>query len=241
MAFRFKWVPFAATVLLVALGVSLGQWQDRRAAEKTATEARLQAGGAAAPLLLGAAAVPAAEAEFRRVRVTGEFVAGWPLYLENRPYKNGTGFYLLMPFRIAGSEQHVLVARGWLPRNMAQREQIAPYGTPPGTVTLEGVVRRNPGHVYQLGSAPALKPHAIVQNAGVEEVAAASGLRMQPFIIEQTAPAGAGDTGLVQDWPAPATGVDKHRGYAFQWYALAVMAALFFVVTGFRRGNNRGK
>jgi hypothetical protein len=33
MAFRFKWVPFAATVLLVALGVSLGQWQERRAAE----------------------------------------------------------------------------------------------------------------------------------------------------------------------------------------------------------------
>eukprot|EP01032_Pedospumella_encystans_P022491 gene22491-25485_t len=56
--------------------------------------------------------------------------------------------------------------------------------------------------------------------AGVAEVAAASGLRMQPFIIEQTAPAGAGDSGLSHDWPAPATGVDKHRGYAFQWYAL---------------------
>lgn len=239
MAFRFKWVPFAATVLLVALGVSLGQWQDRRAAEKSAAEARLQAGQAGAPLLLGAAAVPAAEAaklEYRRVRVTGQFVAGWPLYLDNRPSAKGVGFHLLMPFRIDGSDQHVLVARGWLPRNMAVREQLPPYATPSGTVTLEGVARLHPGRVMQLGTAPPLKPGAIVQNAGVAEVAAASGLRMQPFIIEQTAPAGAQDSGLSHDWPAPASGVDKHRGYAFQWYALAAMAALFFVVTGFRRG-----
>jgi cytochrome oxidase assembly protein ShyY1 len=88
----------------------------------------------------------------------------------------------------------------------------------------------------QLGATPALKPGAIVQNAGVAEVAGASGLAMQPFIIEQTAPAGAEDSGLVHDWPAPDLGVDKHRGYAFQWYALAVMAVLFFVVTGYRRG-----
>jgi surfeit locus 1 family protein len=27
-----------------------------------------------------------------------------------------------------------------------------------------------------------------------------------------------------------------HRGYAFQWYALALMALLFFIVTGFRNG-----
>jgi len=30
--------------------------------------------------------------------------------------------------------------------------------------------------------------------------------------------------------------VEKHRGYAFQWYALAAMAFIFFVVTGIRRG-----
>jgi cytochrome oxidase assembly protein ShyY1 len=29
-----------------------------------------------------------------------------------------------------------------------------------------------------------------------------------------------------------------HQGYAFQWYALAVMALLFFVITGFKRDPN---
>ncbi|MES2257869.1 MAG: SURF1 family protein [Pseudomonadota bacterium] len=236
IAFRFKWIPFVATALLVALGVSLGQWQQRRADEKTALEARLAAGNAAAPLLVGEAPVPAAQAEFRRVRMTGTFVRDWPLYLDNRPYQGRAGFYLLMPFKVAGSGMHVLVARGWLPRNMAERDKLPDYGTPSGTVTLEGVARLGVGHVMQLGSAPPLRPGAIVQNADVAQVAAGSGLALQAFIVEQGAPAGPDDTGLVHDWPAPASGVDKHRGYAFQWYGLAAMAFLFFVVTGFRRG-----
>jgi len=32
--FRFKLIPFVATVLLVTLGIQLGNWQERRAAQK---------------------------------------------------------------------------------------------------------------------------------------------------------------------------------------------------------------
>jgi cytochrome oxidase assembly protein ShyY1 len=237
LRFRFKLVPFIATVAVVALGIALGNWQQRRAAEKTALEARLAAGNAAAPLRLGAAPLAPAAVEFRRVAVTGEFVRDWPLYLDNRPYQNRVGFYLLMPFKIAGTGMHVLVERGWLPRNMARREDLPPYETPVGTVTLQGIARLSAGHVMQLGTAPPLTPKAIVQNADPAQVAAASGLALQPFVIEQTAPAQpADDQAMVRDWPAPSLGVDKHRGYAFQWYALAAMAFIFFVVNGFRRG-----
>ena len=236
--FRFKLIPFLATVTVVALGIALGNWQLRRAAEKTALEDRLAAGNAAAPLVLGAAPLDPAQVEFRRVSVSGEFVRDWPLYLDNRPYQNRVGFYLLMPFKIAGTGMHVLVERGWLPRNAAQRDQLPPYATPTGTVTLQGIARVNAGHVMQLGTAPALQARAIVQNADPAQVAAASGLALQPFVIEQTAPArpGGDDSAMVRDWPAPSLGVDKHRGYAFQWYALAGTALTFFVVNGFRRG-----
>jgi len=237
MRFRFKLIPFMATVAVVAAGLALGNWQQRRAEEKTTLGQRLAAGNAAAPLQLEAAPMPAAQAEFRRVRVSGQFVPGWPVYLDNRPYQGRAGFYLLMPFTIAGSNMHVLVARGWLPRDPQQRDRLPAVATPPGTVTLEGTARLSAGHVMQLGGAPALKPGAIVQNADQAQVAAASGLAMQPFLIEQGGAAVPGDdTQLVRDWPAPELGVDKHRGYAFQWYALAAMVLIFFVWNGFRRG-----
>jgi len=240
MRFRFKFVPFLATVAVVAAGLALGNWQRHRAEEKTALGERLAAGNAAAPLQLDASVlspVQAAQAEFRRVRVSGQFVRDWPIYLDNRPYQGRAGFYLLMPFTIAGSNMQVLVARGWLPRDPRQRDKLPAVATPQGTVTLEGSARLSAGHVMQLGSVPALKAGAIVQNADPAQVAAASGLAMQPLLIEQGGAAVPGDDSqLVRDWPAPALGVDKHRGYAFQWYALAAMALIFFVWNGFRRG-----
>jgi cytochrome oxidase assembly protein ShyY1 len=86
-----------------------------------------------------------------------------------------------------------------------------------------------------------LRPGVIVQNVTADEVAAASGLALLPFIIEQGGKNGVGaaDDGLVRDWPSPSQGADKHRGYAFQWYGLAVAAFIFFIVTGFRRGTKQ--
>jgi cytochrome oxidase assembly protein ShyY1 len=104
-------------------------------------------------------------------------------------------------------------------------------------VTITGRVRLGMGKVMQLGQPATVKPGAILQNLDTAQFAAASKLPVQPFFIEQTGPTGPGEK-LVRDWPAPALGVEKHQGYAFQWYALAVMALLFFVITGFRRGTN---
>ena len=236
-SFRFRPIPFVATLLLVALGVALGNWQGRRAADKLAIEHTLAAASALAPLALGPSADPA-QLAYRRVKATGQFVAGWPVALNNRPQDGRAGLVLVMPFRLDGSPLHVLVARGWLPRDQADVNKLPAFTTPAGTVTIEGVVKPTLGHLMQLGEAGALKPGAIVQNVDARGFAAASGLQVAPYYIEQT-----GDAGdkLARNWPAPSLGVEKHQGYQFQWYALAAMAALFFIVTGFRRGPDSNK
>ena len=238
IAFRFKAVPFAAALVVVALGVALGRWQDRRADEKLAVAHELASGSAGAPLVVGDGPLPLERAQFHRVTATGTFVADWPVYLDNRPLNGRAGLTVLMPFRIDGSATHVLVARGWLPRDAADRQRIPPYPTPPGTITITGVAKPTAGHVMQLGDAPPLKPGALVQNADVAQVAEASNLRLQPFVLEQTSADGS-ETVLVRDWPQPDLGVDKHRGYAFQWYALALTAFLFFIINGLRGGTKQ--
>ena len=231
--FRFRLIPFIATVLLVALGISLAQWQTRRGDQKQAIENAIRQRGVEAPFQLGAATKNADKLEYRRVTVRGEFVSGWPIYLDNRSYKGTPGFYVLMPLKIANSEVHVLVERGWLPLNPQNRAILLPYPTPAGVVDVEGVVRSRVGRVLQLGQPAALKPGAIVQNLDIAALATVSNLQMQPLLIEQT---GNNKDGLVRDWTSPSLGIQMHRGYEFQWYALAVMAFLFFVVTGCRQG-----
>jgi len=226
-------------LVLVALGIALGNWQTRRAAEKTALQATLDQRTKAPPLALGAAAVDPAAVQYRRVIVTGEFVPSWPVFLDNRPLEGRSGFVLLMPFRIAGAHKYVLVARGWLARDPGGHVRIPKFDTPAGSVTIEGSAVPRPARVMQLGPPPRLAPGAIVQNVEVGEVARASGLDLQPFLLEQTGPDGprAAGEALVRKWPAPGIDVDRHKGYAFQWYALALMAFLFFVITGFRSGS----
>jgi cytochrome oxidase assembly protein ShyY1 len=235
LRFRFRVIPFLATVLLVALGIVLGNWQQGRAAQKIALRDKLAQRSAEPPLELGPLVTPLEPLEYRRVRVTGQFVSGWPVFLDNRPFQGRSGFYLLMPFKIAGSDTHVLVARGWLPADPTVHTRLPVYTTPAGEVTVEGVVTGSVGHVLQLGAAAGLHPDAMVQNLEPGAFAQASGLKVQPFFVEQTGPQEQGGA-LVREWPAPSTGIEKHKGYAFQWYALAAMAFLFFVITGFRSG-----
>ena len=77
----------------------------------------------------------------------------------------------------------------------------------------------------ELGDGPPLAPGAAVQNLTPQALAQASGLRLLPFLVQQTLPATPADL-MARDWPLPEAGIDKHRGYAFQWYALAALALL---------------
>lgn len=244
-AFRFRPIAFAAALVVAIIGILLGNWQQGRAAYKTELQARQQALAALAPLDITPSTAAGPELEFRSVRLHGEFVTDWPVFLANRPMGSGakaqSGFYLAMPFRIAGSDTHVLVLRGWLPRPAgAEYGKLPAYATPAGPLMLKGRVVLTAGKVMDLGEGPPLAPGALVQNLTPEALAQASGLKMQPFLVQQTGAAGRRDA-LARDWPAPDAGIDKHRGYAFQWYALAALALLFYVITGFRRGSRTNR
>lgn len=231
--FRFRWASFFATAIVVVICVSLGQWQLSRAHGKERIENSIKLRDVMLPIALEDIREEAGSAEFRHVFVKGEFIQNWPIYLDNRPQNGEAGFYLLMPFKVAGTDKYVLIMRGWLKRDISERTKLKLTPVPVGGIEIQGVIRNDPGKVFQLGTDAPVRPHAIMQNLNVAEFAQAAKLSMYPFILQQT-----NDTkdGLVRAWPRPSLGIEKHLGYAFQWYALAVTAFVFFFVTGFRRG-----
>lgn len=231
--FRFRMIPLFVTLALCMLGLTLGQWQTRRAIEKETIASSMFARGEMHTLNTFEVSADPQQLVFRRASLTGQFVDAWPLYLDNRPMNGVAGFYVLMPFKIAVSGQHVLVVRGWQPRNPANRTQIPVLKTPKGVVKLEGVVRTGVDKVMQLGVRDPLKAGAFLQNIEVLELSREMGLTMPNLVLYQT---NESFDGLKREWTLPSTGADKHRAYAFQWYALSLMAVIFFVVTGFRRG-----
>lgn len=223
-----------ATIIVIVVGLLLAQWQTRRAAEKEAVQAvRLEKFNL--PLKqLTVGDIPTAID--RRFILRGHFVDAWPLYLDNRPYQGRPGRYVLMPFKVEGLPRHIMVARGWVPLNVYDRNQLQALPTPQNLIEIEGVVRKHLDRVLELGAPQPLVAQSIMQNVELAAFEKASGLMTYPFFMEQISPM---EDGLIRDWPNPSVGVEKHKAYAFQWYALSLMAFIFFIVTGFRRGKEK--
>ena len=214
-----------ATVLGMALTVSLGRWQLDRAAQKEALQARMEAQGAKHPLdgpALLASTDPVALLHQQAV-LSGQWLAEQTLYLDNRPMHERVGFFVVTPLRLEGSQAIVLVQRGWVPRNFEERDKVPAIATPTGPVRIAGRLAPPPGKLFELGS-PSLG--AIRQNLDLKQFQAQSQLRVLPVVLMQT---GAPSEGLLRDWPAVNLGVEKHYGYALQWFGMAALMAVLYL------------
>jgi surfeit locus 1 family protein len=227
---KIRLVPALLILIVMAVTIRLGFWQRDRAHQKEALEANIARFEHAPAQTVTAAQVALKAIEYHRVRATGRFVPDLAVYLDNRPYNDQPGFYVVMPFKLTGGG-YVLVNRGWLPRNFTDRTAIAPYATPPGDVEIEGIARADASRAFELGQGGSAAHQKIRQNLDVKAYAAETGLPLQPFVIQQTSDDG---DKLVRDWPAPALGVETNYGYMLQWWGMAA-AALGFGLYAARR------
>ncbi|WP_291009546.1 SURF1 family protein [Hydrogenophaga sp.] len=222
---RRFWVVTAATVLTLAITASLGRWQLDRAAQKEALQAKVdQRSGLPALNEQSLLASSDLQAEIHRsVRLRGQWLPEASVFLDNRQMNGRTGFFLVTPLRLSGSDQAVLVQRGWTPRDFTDRSRIPVVDTPAGEVVIDGRLAPPPAKLYELGEPT---PGPIRQNIDVATMAEASGLRLLDASVMQT-----GDTedGLLREWPRVNAGVQKHYGYAVQWFALFALAALLYL------------
>lgn len=255
-----RWAPTVAALAIVVVAVLLGNWQMRRAEEKRALQSQRDAAQREPVELLAAPAAPAAPAangerpgsaapdergslDGRRVRVRGTFLPQFQVFVDNRTHRGVAGFHVLAPLRIAHSDRHVLVLRGWVAGDPHKRGRLPEVRTPEEPVEIEGIALRELPRMLELAKIPPPGPgDRIWQNADLEGYARWSGLSMQPPVVrESLAPrvmGGTFDDGLVREWPQPGAGIETHLGYAFQWYALAALAAglwVHFVAFGSRR------
>jgi cytochrome oxidase assembly protein ShyY1 len=232
---RAALIPSIAAALVVALALSLGQWQSRRAVDKAAQQEARDAALAAVPLPLDGESGAVAALEGRRVAVTGLFDETHSVFLDNRTRNGVAGFHVLTPMRIgAGSPaRHVLVLRGWIARDIADRERLPPLRTPSTAVRIEGLALNElpqPIVLSAAGQAPGGDRGKIWQRFELDAYRRWSGLEVVSVLVRQTSDL---EDGLARDWVQPGGGVDRHRGYAFQWYAMAAVTAglwLWFVV-----------
>jgi surfeit locus 1 family protein len=204
-SFRPRRWACALAAAACAAGIALGNWQSGRAAEKRA-----------------------AMANEKRLELRGEFLERYTVLLDNKVNRGRPGYDVVQPLRLADG-RHVLVNRGWVAAPL-HREQLPQLRTPPGLHDIEGRVLDHFPRAYAPSGA---KPEGRVwRNVEVTTFAVWSGLKLEPYVLEQHSPLA---DGLARNWPRADAGVDKHESYALQWYLLAALSAVLFVALGIRR------
>jgi surfeit locus 1 family protein len=232
-AFHPGWAASIAAVLALAAAISLGNWQVRRAGEKLALQERLDDRSHGAPVQIPSQPVAAGAIEYSRVTVRGEFLPQHTILLDNKVHNGQVGYQVLTPLRIEGGELCVLVNRGWVAAG-PRREILPQFPTLAGTQQVEGIAVPPARRYFELG--PAVTSGPVWQNLVLGRYAAATRLTLQPFLVQQL---NVGDDGLTRIQERPDTGVNMHRGYAFQWYALGVLVVVLYVALNLKRTNGK--
>ena len=219
----------------VAAAISLGNWQTRRGHSKLAMQAQADAAERAAPLEIAtsrASIENVASGLPRRVRVSGVFDSSGTILLDNRLLGGVVGYYVITPLVIGDGLPAVLIDRGWKARTLGESPDAVI--APTGQVSIEGLAVVRPSALLELGSAPKIEVPGFWQNLDFEAYERVTKRSVARFVVRQTGSARSNQVtdGLRREWPQPASGIEKHRGYAFQWYALAALIAALTVYFG---------
>ena len=222
---RRFWLIAMAALLGLGITLSLGRWQLSRAAQKEAVASAI-AGQATLPVLTGSelAALPRPQDNlYRRVQLRGRWLSQHTVFLDNRQMEGRQGLYVITPLALEGSDAVLLVQRGWVPRNFLERSSLPQIATAPSVVNIAGRMAPPPAKLYELGQASGGR---IRQNLDTTDYSRELGLLLLPVSVQQTDNS---DDGLLRIWPRIAAGVEKHHGYAFQWFGLSALIAVLYV------------
>jgi surfeit locus 1 family protein len=164
---------------------------------------------------------------FPRVAVEGEFLPRHTVYLDNKTRRGKAGYEIVTPLKLRGSSSHVLVNRGWIEAGKT-REVLPEVRTPPGELRIEGIALDRLPRPMQLKQ----EKSRVRQSVDIAAYATETGLPLEPRVIEQHSDTG---DGLARDWAPHDAGAEKNQAYALQWYSLAALAVILFIVLSFRK------
>jgi surfeit locus 1 family protein len=236
--FSRRWI---LTTLLVLIGVGvlarLGIWQLDRLEARRAFNSRVLAQESAPLLALDPVSLSDPSLadsltgmEYRAVTVQGEYDFSNQVALRNQSWGNEWGVRLLTPLHITGSDQSILVDRGWIPAEAFKSGDWSAYDEP-GQVSVHGVLRASqskPDFGKKNDPAGTLQAWNF---ANVARIQAQTPYSLLPVYIQQ-APDPAWTSLPYRSQPELELTEGPHMGYALQWFAFAAILGVgypFFI------------
>lgn len=219
----FNWKVTLLCLLVWPFLLALGFWQLDRAGDKRQLQAHLEAQQAQPPASLSQLPITDLQ-DYRRVIARGSFDPERSWLLDNRQRNGRVGYEVIAPFYLLEGGV-ILVNRGWIAAGDSRANRPA-TNVPKGELSLFADLISPSEHPLLDAQSDEAGWPKVIMAIEPQTMARQLGKPLAPrYLRLDDASPGA----LITDWQDLSVSVQKHQGYAFQWFAMAFALALWFV------------
>ncbi len=228
--YTFRPGLISSLIVLAMLGLLLwlGVWQLNRAAHKQQLMESYQSRLDRSHVPLKSVDVSDADNHYLRVMAQGRYDATHQVLLDNQVQDGQPGYHVYTPLQIAGMESAVLVNRGWVALG-ASRQQLPEIPVDTELLSLKGRLSQPANPAIRMGNPSGEDWPRVLPYLDYDQLAAELGYALAPMIIllDPEEPGG-----FRRDWRFDFAGFgpERHRGYALQWFALALTLMILYIV-----------
>lgn len=223
-------------VLMILGMLRLGVWQLSRADEKIAIVEQLRH-KSELPALSESEflnTLDSDEFRFRKVALSGRYASQKTVFVDNQVVNGQVGYQVFTPLLIEGQSKSLMVARGFIGVGKS-RDVLPTISTENNVVSITGRLNKPPAEPPLWNDDYTVFDGARWQFLPMSHLAKQLHLDLFPLVVELAPTKAKADEQqanrrqdtLIQKWSEiDDQWVAKHKGYAFQWFAMAVA---FFV------------
>ena len=230
--FRFNWRVTAFAAVFLVLFTNLGFWQLNREVEKRQYIAERQARLGEAPLSAVDLMSATSSLVGARVVLSGGYESGLTLLKDNVVLNGQVGIEVHQLFN-EESGYNFLVNRGFVPMGRTRTDPVEIPSVENSDLHIVGSVYVSHGDTITLGESAALSGFpVIVQKVEIGPLEQVAQKEIYPHVIRLAA----GEAGaLPRYWPDTVMPPEKHRGYAIQWFMMALAVGIAWLFFSFPR------
>ena len=220
MSLRFL-LPSILITATFAFLVSLGFWQLERADEKRGIEASIKLANTGSVELIKDEEV-LENKEYYEVRLQGKYLSDKQFIYDNQIVDQVSGYYVLTPFAVEGQSKAILINRGFIPWN-GRRDKLADIVIGQETREIKVQISKSIKRMELKPSEVGIQFPVLIQSIDLQDMADRAKVDFSSVIGLLDASA---SNGFIRKWEPYTGSIEKHIGYAVQWFLMALVLAI---------------
>jgi len=220
MSLRF-FLPATLITATFAFLVSLGFWQLDRADEKRGIEASIKkANNGRVELVVEESSLK--NKEYFEVRLQGKYLSDKQFIYDNQIVNQISGYYVLTPYALEGQSKAILINRGFIPWN-GRRDKLADIVIGQDAREIKVQISKPIKRMELKPSETGIQFPVLIQSIEIQDMADIARIDFSSVIglLDPST-----SDGFIRKWEPYTGSIEKHIGYAVQWFLMALVLAI---------------